>query len=173
MLKNKKAIYILIPLNIIIWCYLGYSIYSGLKEDDLPEISKAKSVNKLNDLKDTVSYKLRLNYNDPFLRESEKNKTYSNLYNVNNGNNTANVTVPKNTSPKVPKVEEVKPVPEIKYLGIIKNNTTGISTALVSINGKSYLAKKGDVIEGFGITNITNQVIELKEGKSTIAINKN
>lgn len=170
MLKNKKAIYILIPLNIFIWCYLGYSIYSGLKEDDLPEISNNSSTIKLDELKDSVNYKLSLNYKDPFLREREKSKIYSSNGSSNN-NNHSNAT-PKTIPVKVPTVAVVKPLTEIKYLGLVKNNTTGNSTALLTVNGKSYLVKKGDVVEGISIKNISNESVELKEGKKSLLIKK-
>ena len=170
MLKNKKAIYILIPLNIFIWCYLGYSIYSGLKEDDLPEISNNRSTIKLDELKDSVAYKLSLNYKDPFLREGEKSRVYSsNGSGINNNHSNA---TPKTIPVKVPIVAVVKPVTDIKYLGLVKNNTTGNSTALLTINGKSYLVKKGDVLEGISIKNISNESIELKEGKKSLVIKK-
>jgi hypothetical protein len=171
MIKNKKAIYILIPLNIFIWCYLGYSIYSGLKEDDLPEISNNISTIKLDELKDSVAYKLSINYKDPFLREGEKSKVYSS--NGSGNNNTNHNPSPKNIPVKTPSVAAiVKPQTEVKYLGLVKNNTTGNSTALLTINGKSYLVKKGDVVEGISIKNISNESIELKEGKKSLLIKK-
>ena len=171
MLKNKKAIYILIPLNIFIWCYLGYSIYSGLKEDDLPEISNNRSTIKLDELKDSVAYKLSLNYKDPFLREGEKSKVYSS--NGSGNTNTNYNPSPKNIPVKTPSVTAiVKPQNEIKYLGLVKNNTTGNSTALLSINGKSYLVKKGDLVDGINVKNISNESIELKEGKKSLVIKK-
>jgi len=171
MLKNKKAIYILIPLNIFIWCYLGYSIYSGLKEDDLPEISNNRSTIKLDELKDSVAYKLSLNYKDPFLREGEKNKVYSS--NGSGNSTTDHNSNSKNIPVKTPSVAAiVKPQTEIKYLGLVKNNTTGNSTALLSINGKSYLVKKGDLVDGISIKNISNESIELKDGKKSRVVNK-
>ena len=171
MLKNKKAIYILIPLNIAIWCYLGYSIYSGLKEEELPEFSESTQVIKLDELKDTITYHLALNYSDPFLREGEKNKSHSTSNSTNNSN--SNNNTPKNVPVKTPSVAVVKIQADIKYLGLVKNNSTGISTALLSINGKSHLVKKGDVIEGISVKNISNDAIELKEGKTTLSISKN
>jgi type II secretory pathway component PulC len=171
MLKNKKAIYILIPLNIFIWCYLGYSIYSGLQEDDLPEISNNRSTIKLDELKDSVAYKLSLNYKDPFLREGEKSRVYSS--NGSGNNNPDHNPVPKNIPVKTPSVAAIaKPQTEIKYLGLVKNNTTGNSTALLTINGKSYLVKKGDVVEGISIKNISNESVELKEGKKSMKVVK-
>ena len=168
MLKNKKAIYILIPVNIIVWCYLGYSIYSGLKGDDVPEISESTKEIKLDELKDSAVYKLSLNYADPFLREGEKSREHK----YNNTGSTSSNIAPKNIQVKTPSVVIVKPVTDIKYLGLVKNNSTGISTALVSINGRSHLVKKGDIVEGIGVKSITNTAIELTEGKKSRVVIK-
>lgn len=170
MLKNKKAIYILLPLNIFIWGYLAYSIYAGLKgnEDELL-ITKNESI-PLAQVTDTVTYRLKLNYTDPFLRESAKHHEQH----TNNGNANANAT--KATNPvsgvKTPTVAVVKPILDVKYLGIVKNNTTGISTALISINGKTYIIKKGDVVEGVVIKDVFNDYVEIKEGKTISKISK-
>jgi hypothetical protein len=55
----------------------------------------------------------------------------------------------------------------------VKNNTTGISTALISINGQSHLVKKGDIINDITIKTISNESVEIKEGKTTQFISKN
>lgn len=169
MLKNKKAIYILVPLNIAIWCYLGYSIYSGLKEDELPEFSESNNKIKLDELKDTVTYRLILNYSDPFLKDGEKVNSHSNSTLAgNNGRKNAQIN-----SNKTQTIAAVKPLAEIKYLGLVKNNSTGNSTALISINGKSHTVKKGDIIDGITVKNISNETIEFKDGKKTMMVSKN
>jgi hypothetical protein len=170
MLKNKKAIYILLPLNIFIWGYLAYSIYAGLKgnEEELPN-TKNESI-PLAQVTDTNAYRLKLNYTDPFLKENAKYHEPR----TNNGNATANTTKTNNPVSviKTPTVAAVKPVLDVKYLGIVKNNTTGISTALISINGKTYIIKKGDVVESLVIKDVFNDYVEIKEGKTISKISK-
>lgn len=170
MLKNKKAIYILIPLNLFIWGYLGYSIYNGLSGEEEEEIPPVTTVVKtlLKADKDSVTYQLKLNYPDPFLREGVKVREpdYS-------------VTDKVATSPK-PKVVAVvktptlapKPADDIKYLGLVKNNTTGVSTALISINGRTYIIKKGDAVTTYTIKEVYSDYVELKDGKTILKINK-
>ena len=34
MLKNKKALFVLIPLTLLIWGLIGYKIYTGLTNND-------------------------------------------------------------------------------------------------------------------------------------------
>ena len=33
MLKNKKALYVLVPLVLAIWGVIGYRIYEGMRDD--------------------------------------------------------------------------------------------------------------------------------------------
>lgn len=167
MLKGKGAVYILIPVNILVWGFFIYRFYTAYTEGDVPEITTSTQTIKLDELKDSINYKLSLNYKDPFLREGEKNKGHS------SSNNKTENKLPKNPVVKTPTVVVAKTATEIKYMGLVKNNSTGVSTALVSINGKSHLVKKGDVIDGISVKNISNDAIELKEGKNSITINKN
>ncbi len=167
MLKGKVGVYIMIPLNILIWGFFIYRIYSAFMENEIPDINNTVQTIKLDELKDSVDYKLSLNYKDPFLREGEKTKSHSNSGNSNSNNTELKVKVVK--TPTL----VVKAPNDIKYFGLVKNNTTGVSTALVSINGKSHLVKKGDVIDGLSIKNISNDAVEIKEGKNSITVSKN
>lgn len=168
MLKSKGAIYVLIPVNILVWGFFIYRFYTAYNEGDVEITDNKMQVIKLDELKDSIDYKLSLNYKDPFLKEVEKTKSYS-----GNQNKTANTNIQKTQVVKTPIVVVPKIVNEIKYFGLVKNNSTGISTALISINGTSHLVKKGDVIAGITVKNISGDNVELKEGKSTITVSKN
>ncbi len=169
MLKNKKAIYILIPLNLFIWGYLGYSIYAGLsgEEEEVPVTTVVKTLLKTDN--DSVTYSLKLNYPDPFLREGVKVRepNYS-------GTDNANVAAPKPKAVAVVKTPTLAPKPadDIKYLGLVKNNTTGVSTALISINGRTHIIKQGDVVNAYTIKEVYSDYVELREGKTILKINK-
>lgn len=167
MLKSKGAIYVLIPVNILVWGFFIYRFYTAYNEGEVEVEESKMQVIKLDELKDSVDYKLSLNYKDPFLREGEKRKEHS-------SNTSKNINpVQKEKVVKTPTVSVPKVQADIKYFGLVKNNTTGIATALISINGQTHLVKKGDVIVGIIVKNISNENVELKEGKSTQIINKN
>ena len=170
MLKNKKVLYLLIPLNVFIWGYLGYSIYSGLKGEDAPEANNLETKVVLADNKDTVAYKLALNYADPFLKEVEKPKRGN--YNSNQQQSPSENTQKAPIAVKVNSITPPKPAAELNYLGIVKNSSTGQSTALFTINGKSFVIKKGDVVEGFTIKDISTEFVEVKEGKQIFKVGK-
>lgn len=167
MLKGKKATYIMILVNILVWGFFIYRFYTAYTEGDVEIASSNSEVVKLDELKDSIDYKLSLNYKDPFLREGEKRKEKV-AYNPGTNSNVQKEKVVKTPTVAIPKTPN-----DIKYLGLVKNNSTGISTALISINGQTHLVKKGDVINGITIKTISNEAVELKEGKNTQVINKN
>lgn len=172
MLKNKKAIYVLIPLNIIIWVYLGYSIYDGLRGEDIPIVETESTALKLKPENEGEAYKLSLNYDDPFLKDGPKPKNNGN--NASSNPNQQSTVVKQMPAVKTPTVAPVvKPPADIKYLGLVKNNNTGIATALISLNGKSFVVKKGDVIETLSVKEVASDYVELKEGKNIMKISKN
>jgi hypothetical protein len=120
-----------------------------------------------------VAYKLALNYADPFLKDVEKPKRGN--YNSGNFNQQQSPSENMQKAPIAVKVNSVtppKPAAELNYLGIVKNSSTGQATALFTINGKSFVIKKGDVVEGFTIKDISNEFVEVKEGKQVFKVGK-
>ncbi len=167
MLKGKKAIYILIPLNIAIWGFFIYRFYTAYTEtNDIDLATKTETI-KLDVVKDSVSYKLNLNYPDPFLREGEgsKKKSENSLTNVQPKEKKIVVV-------KTPTIEAIKQMPDIKYLGLIKNNSSGAATALVTVNGQSRLIKINDVIDGIVFKNFDQDNLSAVWGKEKITIRK-
>ncbi|MDI9341674.1 MAG: hypothetical protein QM534_13975 [Sediminibacterium sp.] len=170
MLKNKKAIYVLIPLNLFIWGYLAYSIYDGLKGEDTEVAMSEPSGAVVKAEEDSVVYKLKLTYPDPFLKDVPRERE------VKLPASDGQAAKPLNKPLAVPVVKTntvaPKPPADIRYLGLVKNSTTGIATALISVDGKTYVIKKGDVIETFSIKEVHSDYVELKEGKTVMKINK-
>jgi len=166
-LKDKRFLYVLLPLNLLLWGYIGYKIYISLNDDNtfLPSeypVSKA-------DVKmvDSEKYTLSLDYEDPFLKEQPKHSKNR------SGNTAVNITRPKpvNTNKSIQNIPVVK-VNEIKYLGLIQNETSGLSTGLITVNGKSYIIKKGETVEGLVIKSIESENLLIKEGKTLLTIRK-
>lgn len=167
MLKGKKSIYILLPVNLLIWGFIGYKIYSVLNEDEgvLPQdlkVTKTK-INKT----DSIEYTLSLNYDDPFLKKEIETKQFHKEPRSVPKNDKSNS---QNSKPQKP--VDLTPPKEIKYLGLIQNKTSGISTAMLSINGRSYIVKKSETVEGVTIKSIENESICVKDGKKTLTIGK-
>lgn len=165
MALGKKTLYFMVPVNICLWGFIGYKIYSTFNESD--EIIPIENpIAKIKVDEDTNTYKLSLNYPDPFLKDEPTKKTTQN-------NSIASAHKPV-INPSHKSTETITPTPsrEIKYLGLIQNKSSGVTTALISINGKSYLIKKGEIIEGVNFESITDQIIIAKIGKEKLTINK-
>ena len=173
MLKNKKAIYLLVPLNVLVWGFFIYRFYTAFHDADLPFSDSQVQVSKFKNLKDSVSYTLSLNYKDPFLRETEKTTRHFDTGNNNQDNGSSTNTVKKQAAPVKTQIISVpKPLPDVKYLGLIKNSTSGLATALISVNGQSHLIKPNETIEGILFKSFNNDSLVAKWGKERIVARK-
>ena len=65
-----------------------------------------------------------------------------------------------------------KQLPDVKYLGLIKNNTSGLSTALVSVNGQSKLIKQNQTIDGIIFKTFNQDSLVAKWGRERIVVRK-
>lgn len=166
MLKNKKAIYILIPVNLLVWGFLAFKIYSALNETDAGLANAKTTTLKVHSLTDSVTYKLVMDYKDPFLKDVKPDRQLQNSQPVSNAQ-----VQPKSTPPK-PAPVIPKQLPEVKYLGLIKNNTSGLSTALVSVNGQSRLIKQNESVDGIVFKSFNKDSLVAKWGKERIVARK-
>jgi len=137
MLKNKKAIYILLPLVIFIWGIVIYNIFSSmgggseivLVNTAIPEESVSRQI-----AIDTFS--ITANYRDPFLGKIVSGKPKP---------------IKKQFKKRPPiKKKPIQPIrwPSISYGGMIRNQQTNKLIAMVKINGKDNLMNEGGVVAG-------------------------
>lgn len=156
----------MVPITLLIWGYIGYYIYNffhsevGELPTELPvNLSKKKA-------DDSVDYVLALNYADPFLKEEPKPRNNNVNKAPNKPNSPAITPVIQKTITEAPKTLD------IKYMGLVENKTSGVATGLVSINGKTFLVKKGETVEGVLIRSLSVEKLEVKVGKENISITK-
>jgi hypothetical protein len=171
MLKNKKAIYILIPLNLFIWGFFAYRIYSAFGEEKQVKVSGSEHLivkKSLNSNKE--KHRFDLSYDDPFLKAESKQK-YPKALNHQMAVKTGFNSKEQLSGPSVISKSESKK-PEIKYMGLIKNSSTGIAHAIISLNGQSLIVKKGQVSDGITFKQITKDSLVAKWGKELVVIKK-
>lgn len=168
MLKNKKAVYILIPLNLLIWGFFVYRFYTAYADSDLPSSSVTSQAIKLENLKDSVSYHLKLDYKDPFLKDVKRESTI----NTNGAGHFTDQPSKKTAIPKAAVTIAPKQLPEVKYLGLIKNTNSGLTTALVSVNGQSKLIKQNESVDGIIFKSFNKDSLVAKWGKERIVARK-
>lgn len=169
MLKGKRGIIVLIPLNILIWSFFLYRFLSFYNEDSDIEIQKENTLDFKSNLSDSNTYSLLLNYSDPFLKNYTPKRLNSNFENNKKERAVENKINPPH---KEPKNELPNLMPEVKYLGLVKNSNTGSLTAIVSINGNSKLIKQNEVVDGIVFSGITNNNLVIQWNKERIIINK-
>ncbi|HEY1054297.1 MAG TPA: hypothetical protein VGE24_04155 [Emticicia sp.] len=82
----------------------------------------------------------------------------------------------KTVAPKVVVVKTPtvvpKQMPDIKYLGLIKNSNSGASTAIITLNGQSRLIKANDVIDGIAFKSLDKDELVAVWGKEKMVIRK-
>ncbi|OFX68958.1 MAG: hypothetical protein A2X12_05485 [Bacteroidetes bacterium GWE2_29_8] len=145
-MKNKKLVYILIPLTILIWGIVIFKILKVSNNDEVFLVKKNK-VNKVN-LGHLLSYNdsvLIGNYRDPFLgtfpaKQSTSEKEKPNII--------------KKTEPKIEPI-----FPKIVYLGSIKNKFSNNEYAILKINGRENVMGIGKSESAIQVSKIYNDSV--------------
>lgn len=152
-MKNKNLIIILIPLVIIIWGIVFRQIIVLSKSKSQPVIflKNEKALGKML----SVSYKISLDYQDPFLgripwRESEKPAKQNNVGRVDRDH----IITPDSN-------------PDIQYYGLIicENNRVG----LVGLGDKLVLVRENAKLNDMYILSLTTDSITITYHEKTIS----
>ena len=151
-MKNKRFIYILIPVAAIIWGLIIIKIIKSTRKKTVSGTEKFDSlpISNLIEKKDTIS--LIANYSDPFLKKSIVLQTSSNHF-------------PRetriNTKPGFRRRLRKPAWPQISYGGLIESHGDEKMVALISVNNKKYLRKSGESINNLVIQQIYRDSIKV------------
>ena len=158
-MKNKKAIYILLPLVAIIWGIIIYKVFSAIGSKAI-EPSDNFSYSSMLPVKTSIdTFSIIANYRDPFLGKMMVHSS-------------------ENDQPAKPviKIEKPKPVPaqwpSIAYHGMIKNQKTGKQLYLVKINNTDNMMKRGEIISDVELKETYKDSIEVVFKKEKRMIRK-
>jgi hypothetical protein len=152
-MKNKKLVYLFIPLALLIWGNIIYKIVAPANSGNENQFQSVQQIENstADDMNDT--FLINPDYRDPFLGKMVKKPT-----DVTSSPFTTSVNIVKST-----------PVsstwPTIVYLGIIKNQKSNKQLTLVQINGQSYSMKIGESINAIELCKVCKDSIEMKFGK--------
>lgn len=142
-MKNKKTIYILLPIVLLIWGAVMYQFFSFSTTEELQTTTSDAFVLKPITLKKRDTVTINVKYRDPFLGKMYAEK----------GNGTIAKKKATNLK-KVPKIVEPIVWPTIVYKGIVSDTKAKNIVFMLIINGQSFLMRKGE----------TENEIFLKEG---------
>lgn len=134
-MKDRKKIALIVAVGFI-WCFVAFRIYRIVRPNS-PETTVAISESSpLTPVKNNT-YKLKLEYPDPFLKKDSYNKQGA-------------LQGKKKTTSRVPSIKQSTQNgvlwPSITYYGNISNNKETKVTGIIKIDGKKYLLDEGDVV---------------------------
>ncbi|WP_396146022.1 hypothetical protein [Flavobacterium sp.] len=133
-MKNKKNIYILLPIVLLIWGAVLYQFFT-FTSDDEQLIPNAEIGIKPFNIKDKDTFNISISKRDPFLGSISSSEN-------------SNKVKKAITTHKAPKIKEEIQWPEVSYKGIVSDNKEKVKVYMLIINGKTYLMKKGEQQEG-------------------------
>jgi len=160
----------LIPLVLVVWGNIFYQIFGIVSsdDDDQADDQNVGPVVKNEIKKDTFS--IIADYRDPFLGRQSAIK---------------NPVVPDNGAKKQPsdnkkekkekKEEQVIPNlkwPQMVYSGLVINKKSSDVVGLLSVNSKQFLVRKGQMVEGLTVGNISSDSITIVMGENIKTLTK-
>lgn len=140
-MKNRKSIYVLLPIVLLIWGILINQFLSFSVSDTVLKNTTSEFSIKPFKLKERNQFYINVNYKDPFLGKIHSPQI---------------INIPKNTikAKNKPKTEEIIDWPTILYKGIVSDTKDKKRIYMLVINGKTCLMKKGS----------TENEVHLKDG---------
>lgn len=158
-MKNKKLIYFLIPLVLLIWGLIIFRIIKQIHHSQKPAIDNTSYSKNNNPGPDPDSSALILKYHDPFLHGITF-KIYDSGKSDNLFSNNSNLT----TVTKAP-----VNFPNTRYSGFVINSKNKQKLGLLKIDNKDFLVQEGDVVSGEKIIRLhaDSVIISFKKAKKT------
>jgi len=141
-MKSKKAVYILLPIVLILWVIIFYRIFTSRNsEPGIVLTNNNLSENYVPQQIETDTFNIVASYRDPFLGKTV----------------TKNPSITKSQIKRKPvKNKPVKSIrwPSITYGGMIKNQKSNKLVAIVKINGQDNLIMEGKEFSGVKIQKV-------------------
>ncbi|MBB2145793.1 hypothetical protein GM921_09865 [Pedobacter sp. LMG 31464] len=158
-MKNKKVMYGLLVVVVIVWGIIGYRVFMASGSQELPPVQaalpKREYVQLINHENDTVN--LDLAYRDPF--------------SVANGDFIAeaagNAVGLKNPAPALLMPRTGVNWSTIQYMGYITNPDTKLKVVLISLNGKDLMLAEGQSLNGLRLIKYTGDSVKIEYQKES------
>ena len=147
-MKNKKSLYILIPLVFIVWGLIFWKFFSAKNTQPKQNFVFQEDVNHIDSFPNR--YLINVNYPDPFIRPKNQDLRTQEIQQKKN-----QIKPIKQTN-----LLNIQYKPNLKYFGCIicKNKKTGI----IEINSKNYLVSEQSNGEEFYVVSICEDSLIIK-----------
>lgn len=162
-MKNKKLVYVLLPLVVLIWGIIVYRIFTSINPDS-PNVTGRQSSLVTDTLQKNVpdTFTIVANYRDPFLGALPVAPSKPGF----------SVTKPVAKAPEPPK--ETIPVlwPSLSYSGMVRNKDSKKQMALIQINNSMHSMQINETVAGVQLLGIypDSIIVVFNKQKKTIKI---
>lgn len=130
-MKNKKNIYILLPIVLFVWGAVLFQLFSFTSSDEIITANNSELTIKPLKFNKRQSFSIDINYRDPFL-----GKMYA--------ENTTPKPKVNNAAAKTVKPKETLVWPVILYKGLISDTKDKNKIFMLIIDNRNYYMKIGD-----------------------------
>ncbi|HYG49479.1 MAG TPA: hypothetical protein VD905_01200 [Flavobacteriales bacterium] len=153
-MQKKILTGVMLLAVVLIWGYVGYRFIGGMGSDEEELLAEDTPVEETSVIRINAKQKLLLNYTDPFLKQDIKPAP------IKTGGKPLPQPIKKIEKPVVP-VNNFN-WPTVLYKGLIQNQSHPDKLlALVIVNGKEHIVRKGERVEDLLVTNIDKNKVEL------------
>lgn len=160
-MKNRKSLYILIPITLFVWGIIGYRVFNFINDNSHEESSLNQFQFENDSIKNEEAPQMIWVYRDPFL-DRPADLLHDFLQNSGSSNNISDNGI-KDISAELTAQQKVAiEWPQIQYHGIIKNNTNGKFVAAIAVNQKQYLLSTNETVSGVTMISANNKQVTLK-----------
>lgn len=165
-MKNRKLIFVLIPLVIIVWALIFYRIGSLPRGFSLSDTTHNRDFGQKESKVSVDSFNLLLNYPDPFLQGVGIHGD-TNEPDVLSDNEIINVpAVQRSPLPEKKMKEEALAV---RYLGLVGNVTTKKIVGVFMVNNRNVLLEEQKADQGMRVLSLwTDSALVLFESNKLI-----
>ena len=163
-MKNKRLIYILAPLVLLIWGLIFYKIFTHFGDDQNKTMVNPDQTNTNKKQLPRDTFTIIANYRDPFLGRNDHP-----VIQTDRGDHV--MSNQGGLTQKRPPVPEI--IPEIKYCGLIANPRNKRKIGLLQMSNKELLVKEGDTYNELKIFKLFSDSVKIMYSKTKKTIKKN
>ena len=162
-MRNKKAIWILLPLVIGLWGTIIYKVFTHYNPPDAEVAQTIQPKVSIEPQGPSDTLFLHLDYPDPFMKKVSSRPTKSKT-----------ASVKQTVKPKPPKKKQDRavPKPKFRWMGKVANRDNNTSRYLVSVNGNDQIVSVGDSLAGFQFKRAFDDSLEFRKAREVIFVKR-
>lgn len=150
---KKKLTYLMLPVVIGIWGIIFYRIFFTGGNDPVSTIAKNSIPAGPADKVSADTFTLIADYRDPFLGKPL----------ITTAPTTGRKII-DNPAKKISPLPVSTTWPAVSYSGMIRNQASADQLAILQVNGQSFMARTGEIVQGLKVMKIYRDSVEIAFG---------